>query len=853
MNSLAPPLPQVMETLDETNTVPEQQPPPRQRHGPGRGQGHHRLSSDPLRNSGAITPNTVEGDRRSLFERGWSTSNVNQENRTVTRGVGGSSSRSMSQQPDDDEEQNEDDQQGEVLRLGRSPAFPRLSLSPADLAHFHQSWTTTDGEDLFGAPMPFAPSASTSFLDVTRCVDRPEVSHARMLSSPRINSAGISSAIHDAARITNWDEVLRLCETHPEYATYSGRDRWTALHHACNRRCPFPNVVEALIRAYPDALLQEEEKGWLPLHYACRFKAPKEVVRLLLYMYPEKGKKAVSRVDRVRRTPLFYAVRYEAPPGVVGLLLEVDPAAVLEEDQNSESPLALVWDSWVEKLEGKRIVNSFIPGGFPEREEYSPEERALVLQNRLKREPKLYKRWLQVNMLLKAAFGFPVDDALKDTKSPSAQSSKQSDPQERQWRIVHATAAVKVHPTLFLLACALYPQQVRELDSADLFPKRVPIPGQIPHQTALHLAASSNAGGEPGKTVLLELLREYREAAEMPDGYDGSLPLHRMVENENKQDWTNHAAILYRFYTRAVQIPDSNGKLPLHRAAKAIKHDNNDDDEDGEESIVLQLVRLFPQASTHADNQGCLPLHLIASHAEVWDNAVESVYNVNRIAVSTRAGADQCNRLPIHMAAASTRSQESLISKLVHLNPRGVTLVDRQGKLPLHLACEIGKNWDAGVRAIHSAFPDAVNQGENNPRGWLALHMAANAPSFNVELIEKLVELNPAAAGIADQNGRYPLHLACQSGKTWLSGLELLFDASPSVMATPDTQGMFPFHIAALRYCKTGEEDSGEITPFKIDERVEACHAAELDILFNILKADPTIVSSFHDAGNENA
>ena len=73
-------------------------------------------------------------------------------------------------------------------------------------------------------------------------------------------------------------------------------------------------------------------------------------------MYPDKGKTAVSKVDRRGRTPLYYAVRYDAPHGVVGLLLEVDASAVLEEDQDADSPLALVWDAWAEKLDGKRTL-----------------------------------------------------------------------------------------------------------------------------------------------------------------------------------------------------------------------------------------------------------------------------------------------------------------------------------------------------------------------------------------------------------------------------------------------------------------------------------------------------------------
>lgn len=127
--------------------------------------------------------------------------------------------------------------------------------------------------------------------------------------------------IHDAARIFNWKLVGELCETTPEAAAYIGEDGWTALHHACNRRCPDPGVMESLIRAFPDALsMTEVTTGWTPLHYACRFKCPTEVVQLLLYLYPEKGRVGASTPDRRGRLPLHYAVRYNAPQGVAELL-----------------------------------------------------------------------------------------------------------------------------------------------------------------------------------------------------------------------------------------------------------------------------------------------------------------------------------------------------------------------------------------------------------------------------------------------------------------------------------------------------------------------------------------------------
>lgn len=754
-------------------------------------------------------------------------------------------------------------------------------------AGFLESWSNVGSESAFlfgGASTETFPSLSNyrqtstrslpavasfgNLLDPSPMRRYPTVPNSGSPHALLTDSNGVSSVIHDAARIADWDHVLELCRTHPEAAAYSGRDGWTALHHACNRRCPHPHVIQALIQAYPEALLQEEVKCWLPLHLACRFKAPKEVVRLLLHMVPESGRIAVQARDRQRRTPLYYAIRYDAPDGVAGLLLHVDPSAVLEEDQNEESPLALVWDNWAEKLEGKRIVQSFLPGGFPEPQESTVDQLAIVLRERLNQEPKLKKRWDQVNILLKAAFGFPFEEELRSTieeaasehNSASSASLHQQQP-ERTWRIVHATAATKCHLSLFRMACALHPEQARELDECDLRRTLTAHEGTsnsnalsqttsgAAHQTALHLAASSNAGGENGKAVLVSLLRLYREAAQVQDGIDGSLPLHRMVENQRK-DWPNHVAILYHFYPRGVQIPDHHGKLPLHRAAAAPSHYHHrvaPDDEE-ERSVIIQLVRSYPQAAGMADTTGGLPFHYACMHASAWDEHVEAIYNAHRSAVQVRSGHVWHDRLPIHLAAANHLARDSLIQRLIQLHPRGASQEDRLGKLPLHIACEEGKDWNA-TRFIYEAFPSAIRQAERNARGWLPLHMAAACSEKDGELIKRLTELYPEAASIPDHEGRYPLHIACSTGKDWAGGLRVLFDANPNALAMRDCRGFLPVHICALSFCKPNDGQAAasktRATPVIEAMKEMTVHheeAAQLDILFNLFRSDPSTV-----------
>jgi len=810
--------------------------------------GHFRRTSEPPGIEHIISTNDDTSDkpkvnRRQLFERGWSTSDLSR--RKAVTAFGGTAS--------DQSNKSAATRSAADATAGASPVAPNFS-------DFHATWTNCDGTDFLGESSLSSSIYSAqgsfrgSFQNPLRCstssaefgLERPELGR-RISTSPRMDDTGLSSMIHDAARITDWDRVLLLCESNPECAKYCGSDGWTALHHACNRRCPRPEVARALIQAYPDALTKAENKGWRPLHYACRFKAPKEVVRLLLHMDPKRGRAVVSQRDGMGRTPLYYAVRYDAPPGVVGLLLEIDPSVVLDEDQNEDSPLALVWNSWAEKLEGTRKLQSFLPGGFPQPEDTSVDEQAASLRLRLRKEPKLFKRWKKANMLLKAAFGFPVED---DGSSFGDGNRKEAPSAEREWRIVHATAAVKCHISLFRLACALHPEQARELDENDLrWPGESYMEGQTSHQTALHHAASSNAGGEPGKAVIISLLSLHREAAQVQNGIDGSLPLHLIVENQSKQDWPNHGAILYQFYPRALQIPDNNGKLPLHRATAATTHfeRDGDDEEALERSVIFQLVRSFPQAASHLDNSGCVPFHMVCIHGTEWDDDVEAVHNAHPNAVKIRAGRSHDNRLPLHMAAANLDARESLVSRLIQLHPRGASLMDVKGKLPLHLACELGKEWcDAGVERIHEAFPAAIRQAEGNARGWQALHMASSCPTASVELIDKLVDLNPEAAQVADSQGCYPLHLASGSGKNWLGGLKTLFEANPSAIASVDKKGLLPLHIAALRHCERNDHNNEDNDVDEFDKDVkktdEAADAAKLDILFNILRADPTTI-----------
>jgi ankyrin repeat protein len=544
------------------------------------------------------------------------------------------------------------------------------------------------------------------------------------------------------------------------------------------------------------------------------------------------------------------------PPGVQSLLLHVDPSTVLEEDQNSEKPLALVWDQFAEKMDGKRTLYRIIGTSMDDSsshltldttattttttttnqqammEDLNPMEKAQMVQRRLDSQKVWFKRWKTVNLFLRAAFGFAMDNEdwdMVDNNNNSQEEEKKDSPAiqrcnscspsvngpRRKFRILHAISAIKCHHSLFLLAAALHPEQAFEVDNNDL--KRL---HQILSQskddhdddnqdqysethhnvTALHFAAASRAQNDAGKLVLTQLLELNPDAARSVDS-DMCTPLHRIAENPPKNNWiVDGVSELYQANQAAVRLADMKGRLPIHRAAIAITyHTHLSEVELVARSKICRFLQLYESGAQHADIFGCFPLHLVAQYGKGWDAQVQSIYDANPAAVRGRTGVKYGNRLPLHLAAANPHAEFSMINKLVELNPRGAAQADRSGMYPLHIACETGLNWKC-MQVIYDAYPEAVHQVEQNDRGWTALHMAAVCKDIEPSVVTHLVELNPAAVSIADTKGDYPFHLACKVGKVCETGLSTLFEANADAIRYPDSHGFLPLHIVSFLY-----------------------------------------------------
>jgi len=722
--------------------------------------------------------------------------------------------------------------------------------------------------------------------------------HAMNIDEGHLDSVPLSapsSVIYDSARITDWRKVQSLALSHPHHASYKCTDGLTPLHHVCSRRCPHPPVFQALIKAYPKALLvRDETKGWTPLHHACRFKCNREGVRLLLQSVPEYGRYAARVRDKERgRTPLYYAIRYDAPDGVVELLLQsMNRTDILDCDRDGMSVLGLVWDRWVASYDGKRQLAYYVKIVEQWKDQWrtasNDEERErlwnqILIDSKKLRESlkgKLKDSWNGANMILRGAFQFSLqqqeDEDMDDGNSGTVENEKGEEErkhatvgskndschnQSRKWRILHASAAIKCHPSLFLMAAVLYPEQIRQMDCNDLFRQEGSNDGKSSLDattqdvfTALHLAAKSPTTGSESKVILQHLLLFHPEAAKMKNPRDRCLPLHYLCENESKQHWVNDGIRhVYDAFVEAAVDQDIFGRTPLHRAAtlhdihlcfvpsppsflgspnrfhsqssnrshssmepmaSSSRYTTSTSDAIGSSSrnsitsvddpvgsIIQNIVLQHPQVANIPDIHGKLLMHCIAESAENWDSNVQAVYDAYPEALSRRE--KKSKSLPLHLVASNVDAKPRLIQKLVEYHPRAASIMNGNGRLPLHLACESGKNWYGGMEDIFNAYPQAINVAEGNQRGWMPLHFLVSSPFSSVDTIQQVLAKSPDVATIVDNLGRTPFHLAVETGKGWNEGgLELLFQANPEAIDAVDKDGKIPLVTALLTFSR---------------------------------------------------
>lgn len=604
------------------------------------------------------------------------------------------------------------------------------------------------------------------------------------------------------------------------------------------------------------------------------------------------------------RTPLYYAIRYEAPEGVVELLLScMTKEDILESDKEGKSALGLIWGDYVDgSFSGRKIYNKHKEVLKHWKMKGTPWEERVENARGLKKKldgSKMGVCWKKADLLLRGAFKFPLKDDLKERR--------------RKWRILHAAVSMRNHKSLAMMALVLHPEQVREIDNEDLFD----LDGNdgdgdndgdstgdndgdnhTNHFTALHLAAKSFMSG---REIISHLLEMYPEAASIINPADNSYPLHYLCDNPSKTDWESDIAPIYNAYPEALLKQDVHGRTPFHRAftvsgSKSSQTGGGNGNSSGNSSgvsvsssngssipppaplgtptasrhstdpdisVIQKILSIEPLVASISDNDGKLPFHSLAEHGEKWDLNIQSLYDTYPAVMSTRTNRQSGNNLPIHLVASNPDANASLVNKIIELNPRGASIENSHGRLPLHLVCESGKSFDGGFESIYNAYPRAIGIAERNDRGWLPLHFTVTCPNSTLEQIERVLDLNRDAASVVDGSNKTVLHLAIESGRSWDDGLKMLFDAYPDAIDIEDSSGRIPLVSALLTYqngnhsltkggTTTTEEmhvksferndsnDSHEMN--ENDNSLDELHVSQVNALYHLLKAAPSVL-----------
>lgn len=366
-------------------------------------------------------------------------------------------------------------------------------------------------------------------------------------------------------------KIIAACTAHPVVARYQNpTTQSTPLHMAVrlmdfpqrnNKDVSLPDILQALIRANPDAVRVKDATGHIPLHYAMassrmdelpamEWKLRAEVLQILLAADIETSIEYLQQdsvtfegplgtegtVESTDCTPFYRALQAlpddferESPTVLFcAVLKEASSAAVtMPNRSDGDTPLALLYRRFTRQFD---LAEKFFAGD---------NSRPEVVQHRKRYKTAAGNTWKIIECLLR----------------PELNSNHPA-----QWRLLHRAVQIETPPDLLRYIVETNAEDLQQTDGA----------GNLP----LHYAANINSPSVYySKFVTDELLYKFPESASVPDG-QGLLPLQLAISS--KKAWiAGGLQSLYDAYPAAMKHIDLSRHTHLHKIFSMDSGDND--------------------------------------------------------------------------------------------------------------------------------------------------------------------------------------------------------------------------------------------------------------------------------------
>jgi hypothetical protein len=192
-----------------------------------------------------------------------------------------------------------------------------------------------------------------------------------------------------------------------------------------------------------------------------------------------------------------------------------------------------------------------------------------------------------------------------------------------------------------------------------------------------------------------------------------------------------------------IHLPCSapDGPLPLHVAAHRATS----------LEIVQYLASEDPSALHQRDSNGCLPIHRAARRSTMMDHAPTATTAKEIVMFLAEAHprglleASECGWLPLHLATVAGVTSLDLVQYLVDAAPTALETPSKKGHVPLHVAVSVPVATLEGIESLARKGPRALDAG-TAASGFKPVHCAAaGSAAASLDAIYLLATMLPQA------------------------------------------------------------------------------------------------------------